>query len=327
MKQANETAVNKNLSIKRFLHAKETPVFLVIILMCVVLSILTPNFLTKSNILTTLVGLSADGIVAIAMTVILAMGGIDLSVGSVMGLSSMVAAKIAVGYGNIWLGALAGLLVGILVGIINGLFIAKLKLTPFIMTLAMMSIAKGSSMLLSSGKSVAISKDKAAFMFLGQGYIFGVIPVPLIITVALYVLAWWYLDKTYLGRRVYLSGGNEEAARLSGINTKWTITGTYVFSGVFAAIAGVLMAARLGSGQPSVGSGFEMDVITATVLGGISVNGGKGKVVNVFVGACIMGVLANGMTMLNINQYLQWIINGLVLLFAVTMSNLRKSSS
>ena len=167
----------------------------------------------------------------------------------------------------------------------------------------------------------------ATYKFLGQGYIFGVIPVPLIITVALYVLAWWYLDKTYLGRRVYLSGGNEEAARLSGINTKWTITGTYVFSGVFAAIAGVLMAARLGSGQPSLGSGFEMDVITATVLGGISVNAGKGKVVNVFVGACIMGVLANGMTMLNINQYLQWIINGLVLLFAVTMSNLRKSSS
>ena len=253
-------------------------------------------------------------------------GGIDISVGSMLAMAGVLCAKLSADVGlPLWIAVVITLLIGALFGLINGAAVTRLHIPALIATLATQTILKGIAYLLTN--AVPVKNLSATYKFLGQGYIFGVIPVPLIITVALYVLAWWYLDKTYLGRRVYLSGGNEEAARLSGINTKWTITGTYVFSGVFAAIAGVLMAARLGSGQPSVGSGFEMDVITATVLGGISVNGGKGKVVNVFVGACIMGVLANGMTMLNINQYLQWIINGLVLLFAVTMSNLRKSSS
>ena len=263
---------------------------------------------------------------AIGMTLVMLTGGIDISVGSMLAMAGVLCAKLSADVGlPLWIAVVITLLIGALFGLINGAAVTRLHIPALIATLATQTILKGIAYLLTN--AVPVKNLSATYKFLGQGYIFGVIPVPLIITVALYVLAWWYLDKTYLGRRVYLSGGNEEAARLSGINTKWTITGTYVFSGVFAAIAGVLMAARLGSGQPSVGSGFEMDVITATVLGGISVNGGKGKVVNVFVGACIMGVLANGMTMLNINQYLQWIINGLVLLFAVTMSNLRKSSS
>ena len=260
------------------------------------------------------------------MTLVMLTGGIDISVGSMLAMAGVLCAKLSADVGlPLWIAVVITLLIGALFGLINGAAVTRLHIPALIATLATQTILKGIAYLLTN--AVPVKNLSATYKFLGQGYIFGVIPVPLIITVALYVLAWWYLDKTYLGRRVYLSGGNEEAARLSGINTKWTITGTYVFSGVFAAIAGVLMAARLGSGQPSVGSGFEMDVITATVLGGISVNAGKGKVVNVFVGACIMGVLANGMTMLNINQYLQWIINGLVLLFAVTMSNLRKSSS
>ena len=260
------------------------------------------------------------------MTLVMLTGGIDISVGSMLAMAGVLCAKLSADVGlPLWIAVVITLLIGALFGLINGAAVTRLHIPALIATLATQTILKGIAYLLTN--AVPVKNLSTTYKFLGQGYIFGFIPVPLIITVALYVLAWWYLDKTYLGRRVYLSGGNEEAARLSGINTKWTITGTYVFSGVFAAIAGVLMAARLGSGQPSVGSGFEMDVITATVLGGISVNGGKGKVVNVFVGACIMGVLANGMTMLNINQYLQWIINGLVLLFAVTMSNLRKSSS
>ena len=265
-------------------------------------------------------------LLAIGMTLVMLTGGIDISVGSMLAMAGVLCAKLSADVGlPLWIAVVITLLIGALFGLINGAAVTRLHIPALIATLATQTILKGIAYLLTN--AVPVKNLSTTYKFLGQGYIFGVIPVPLIITVALYVLAWWYLDKTYLGRRVYLSGGNEEAARLSGINTKWTITGTYVFSGVFAAIAGVLMAARLGSGQPSVGSGFEMDVITATVLGGISVNGGKGKVVNVFVGACIMGVLANGMTMLNINQYLQWIINGLVLLFAVTMSNLRKSSS
>lgn len=301
-------------------------VFFILVIEFVIFSLASKSFLTLGNILSVGRQMSFTGIAAIGMTLVMLTGGIDISVGSMLAMAGVLCAKLSADVGlPLWIAVVITLLIGALFGLINGAAVTRLHIPALIATLATQTILKGIAYLLTN--AVPVKNLSATYKFLGQGYIFGVIPVPLIITVALYVLAWWYLDKTYLGRRVYLSGGNEEAARLSGINTKWIITGTYVFSGVFAAIAGVLMAARLGSGQPSVGSGFEMDVITATVLGGISVNGGKGKVVNVFVGACIMGVLANGMTMLNINQYLQWIINGLVLLFAVTMSNLRKSSS
>lgn len=301
-------------------------VFFILVIEFLIFSLASKSFLTLGNILSVGRQMSFTGIAAIGMTLVMLTGGIDISVGSMLAMAGVLCAKLSADVGlPLWIAVVITLLIGALFGLINGAAVTRLHIPALIATLATQTILKGIAYLLTN--AVPVKNLSATYKFLGQGYIFGVIPVPLIITVALYVLAWWYVDKTYLGRRVYLSGGNEEAARLSGINTKWTITGTYVFSGVFAAIAGVLMAARLGSGQPSVGSGFEMDVITATVLGGISVNGGKGKVVNVFVGACIMGVLANGMTMLNINQYLQWIINGLVLLFAVTMSNLRKSSS
>lgn len=301
-------------------------VFFILVIEFLIFSLASKSFLTLGNILSVGRQMSFTGIAAIGMTLVMLTGGIDISVGSMLAMAGVLCAKLSADVGlPLWIAVVITLLIGALFGLINGAAVTRLHIPALIATLATQTILKGIAYLLTN--AVPVKNLSATYKFLGQGYIFGVIPVPLIITVALYVLEWWYLDKTYLGRRVYLSGGNEEAARLSGINTKWTITGTYVFSGVFAAIAGVLMAARLGSGQPSVGSGFEMDVITATVLGGISVNGGKGKVVNVFVGACIMGVLANGMTMLNINQYLQWIINGLVLLFAVTMSNLRKSSS
>ncbi len=301
-------------------------VFFILVIEFLIFSLASKSFLTLGNILSVGRQMSFTGIAAIGMTLVMLTGGIDISVGSMLAMAGVLCAKLSADVGlPLWIAVVITLLIGALFGLINGAAVTRLHIPALIATLATQTILKGIAYLLTN--AVPVKNLSATYKFLGQGYIFGVIPVPLIITVALYVLAWWYLDKTYLGRRVYLSGGNEEAARLSGINTKWTITGTYVFSGVFAAIAGVLMAARLGSGQPSVGSGFEMDVITATVLGGISVNAGKGKVVNVFVGACIMGVLANGMTMLNINQYLQWIINGLVLLFAVTMSNLRKSSS
>lgn len=301
-------------------------VFFILVIEFIIFSLANSSFLTPANILSVGRQMSFTGIAAIGMTLVMLTGGIDISVGSMLAMAGVLCAKLSADFGMpLAVAVLLTLLLGALFGLVNGISVTRFHIPALIATLATQTILKGIAYLITNAVPVKNLSD--TYKFLGQGYLFGIVPVPLIITIALFALAWWYLDKTYLGRRVYLAGGNEEAARLSGINTKLTITSTYVLSGIFAAIAGVLMAARLGSGQPSVGSGFEMDVITATVLGGISVNGGKGKVVNVFVGACIMGVLANGMTMMNINQYLQWIINGLVLLFAVTMSNLRKSSS
>lgn len=300
-------------------------VFLILIIEFVIFSLANSSFLTPANILSVGRQMSFTGIAAIGMTLVMLTGGIDISVGSMLAMAGVLCAKLSADIGMpLAVAAILTLLLGALFGLVNGISVTRFRIPALIATLATQTILQGIAYLITNAVPVKNLSD--TYKFFGQGYLFGIVPVPLVITIALFVLAWWYLDKTYLGRRVYLAGGNEEAARLSGINTKLTITSTYVLSGIFAAIAGILMAARLGSGQPSVGSGFEMDVITATVLGGISVNGGKGKVVNVFVGACIMGVLANGMTMMNINQYLQWIINGLVLLFAVTMSNLRKTS-
>lgn len=300
-------------------------VFFIFIIEFVIFSLANKSFLTLSNILSVGRQMSFTGIAAIGMTLVMLTGGIDISVGSMLAMAGVLCAKLSTDMElPLVVAIVATILLGALFGSINGIAVTRLHIPALIATLATQTILKGIAYLITN--AVPVKNLTSSYKFLGQGYLFGIIPVPLLITIALFVLAWWFLDKTYLGRRIYLVGGNEEAARLSGINTKLAITSTYVLSGVFAAIAGILMASRLGSGQPSVGGGFEMDVITATVLGGISVNGGKGKVVNVFVGACIMGVLANGMTMMNINQYQQWIINGLVLLFAVTMSNIRKPS-
>lgn len=298
-------------------------VFGILLLEIAIFSLASPSFLTVSNILSVGRQMSFTGIAAIGMTLVMLTGGIDISVGSMLAMAGVLCAKMSADMGlPLAASVVVTLLLGAVFGLVNGIAVTRFRIPALIATLAAQTILKGIAYLITN--AVPVKNLPASYKFWGQGYLFGKIPVPLVITIALYLLAWWYLDKTYLGRRVYFSGGNEEAARLAGINTKRMITGTYVLSGIFAAAAGILMAARLGSGQPSVGGGFEMDVITATVLGGISVSGGKGKVVNVFVGACIMGVLANGMTMMNLNQYLQWIINGLVLLFAVTMSNLRK---
>lgn len=304
---------------KRLLQTKEAPVFLIIVLMCVIMTILTPNFLTKSNIMTTLLGLSADGIVAIAMTIILAMGGIDLSVGSVMGLASMVTAKIAVSTGSIWLGALGGLLVGGLCGLINGFFISKMKLTPFIMTLAMMSLARGSVMLLSSGKSVAVPKNSPAFIFLGQGYIGGILPSLVLIFVIIAIVGNFMLRKTETFRKVFYIGSNEQAARLSGINVDRIKWGIYVLSSTMSALAGILCVARFATATTTTGDGVEMTAISAAVIGGASLDGGSGSIMGAVLGILLLNIVNNALVLLRVSVYAQDLISGLILLVAVTM--------
>ncbi len=321
--------VQNDSAFKRLMHAKETPVFIILILICVVLSILTPTFLTSTNILTTLVGMSANGIVAIAMTIILAMGGIDLSVGSVMCLSSMIAAKIVQGGGNIGVGILVGMIFGIACGVANGFFIAKLKLTPFIMTLAMMSIARGSSMLLSSGKSVAISKEFTKFLFLGQGYIGGKVPMLVLIFAILAVIFGFLLKKTKPFRNIYYIGSNEKAARLSGVNVDKTKLGVYTLSAAMSAFAGILCLSRFGTATTTTGNGVEMTAISAAVIGGASLDGGLGSVVGAVIGIALLNVVDDGLILLHVSVYGQDLISGIILLIAVTMdvlSNRRRAA-
>jgi Ribose/xylose/arabinose/galactoside ABC-type transport systems, permease components len=205
-------------------------------------------------------------------------------------------------------------------GLVSGTLTTVFKIPSLICTLAMQIIIKGFTYLMTGGSSISGLTD--SYKFLGQGFILGIIPFPLIIMVIAFICGYIVLNKTYIGRRIYAVGGNKEAARLSGIKTNKYVISTFVMSAVTAGIAGILMMARLGTGQPSIGSDFAMDVLTATVLGGVILQGGKGFVMNVMIGSFIIGILSNGLVMCGVLEYWQWIIKGVVFLFAVAMSNL-----
>lgn len=304
--------------VKKLLHTKELPVLAIVIILCIVLSIATPAFLTSSNILTTLIGLSTDGIIAIAMTMILAMGGIDLSVGSVLGFSGMVTVYVAANTGNVWLGAVLGLAAALLCGIINGVFIAKVNLTPFIMTLAMMSIAKGSTMLLSSGRSITPRTDNALFKFIGQGFVGGVLPFLIVVLIVIAIVFALLFRYTAFFREVFYIGSNEKAARLSGINVTRTKIIVYTIASLMSGLCGVLSAARFGASTPTTGDGVEMTAISAAVIGGASLNGGEGSILGAVLGILLLNIVDNGLILLNVSVYGQDMISGLILLAAVT---------
>ena len=312
---------NQSFKIKFQQFYKKYGVVFILLIEIIFFSFAHKNFLTLNNFLSVGRQISFIGIAAIGMTMVLIIGGIDISVGSMLAFAGVCSTKLLVDQGMpIWACILLTLLIGGAFGTINGFSCAMLHIPALISTLAMQTILKGISFLLTNALPVkGISKE---FKFLGQGYLFGFFPIPLLVMLVMFVLGIWILNYTRFGRRLYAVGGNPEAARLSGINTKKITILTYALCGMFAALSGILMAGRLGSGQPSIGADFPMDVLTAAVLGGISVNGGKGNIINVLFGAFIMGILSNGMVMLGINEYWQWVLKGIVLLLAVTLSNL-----
>jgi ribose transport system permease protein len=287
----------------------------------IVFSFLHSNFLTIENLL--LVGrqISFIGITSIGMTMVLLVGGIDISVGSMLAVTGVISTVLYIEQGvPLVLAIISVLLVGILFGTLNGVVAAYLRVPALIGTLGMQVILKGIGYIFTRG--VPIKANESEFTYMGQGFIFNLIPIPFIVMVLMFIFGYWLLEKTYIGRRLYAVGGNEEAARLSGIKTKRLIMLTYTACGFFAAVTGLLMAMRMGSGQPSAGGDFPMDVLTATVLGGISIFGGKGHIVNVFFGSFVMGFLTNGLVMLGVSDYIQWIIKGIVLISVVTLSNI-----
>jgi ribose transport system permease protein len=283
-------------------------------------------FLTVDNFFTVIRQVSMLGIAAVGMTFVMLVGGLDLSVGTMQGLTGVVVASMMVNFGvNPIIAIVVTLGVGILVGYANGLIVTKLKVTPFITTLSMMTIIKGIAFTYTGG--FPIYGFNESFQILGQGYVLSIIPIPVVIMVAIFIIGWILLNNTYIGRYLYSVGGNEEASRLSGINVKKVKMTAYMSSGLTAAIAGVILCSRLNSGQPNAGAGFEFDVITAVVLGGVSLSGGVGRLQSVFIGVLIMGVLSNGMTIISINEYIQWIVKGLVLIIAVALDEMGRKKS
>ena len=287
-----------------------------LVLLCIVITIVTPNFLSVSNITNVFTQVSVNAIIAIGMTFVILTGGIDLSVGSTLAISGAVGASIVKSTGNVFLAIIVAAVIGIAVGLINGLLVSKGKLQAFIVTLATMTIFRGATLVFTDG--TPISKLPEAFVKIGNGKL-GFMPIPVIITIIIAIIAVYAWSQTRFGRYLYALGGNEDASRLSGINTDKIKTLVYVVSGFASAIAGVIITSRIGSASPNAGTGFELDAIAAVVIGGTSLAGGEGTITGTLIGALIIGVLNNGLNLMNVSPFYQSIVKGLVILIAVLL--------
>ena len=287
-----------------------------LILLCLIITFVTPSFLTVANITNVFTQVSVNAIIAVGMTFVILTGGIDLSVGSTLAISGAIAASVIKSTGNVFLAIIAASIVGILVGFVNGFLIAKGKLQAFIATLATMTIFRGLTLVFTNG--TPISKLPESFLNIGNAKL-GFIPIPVLITVVVAVISIYVLSQTRFGRYLYALGGNEESAKLSGINTDKIKMLTYVVSGFVSAIAGVIITSRIGSASPNAGTGFELDAIAAVVIGGTSLSGGEGKISGTIIGALIIGILNNGLNLMNVSPFYQSIVKGLVILIAVLL--------
>jgi len=286
-----------------------------LLVLVIVLSFASEYFLTVNNLLNVLRQVSIIGIVAYGMTFVILSGGIDLSVGSVLALSSAITAGVMSSTHSIALAILAGLVTGALLGTFTGVLVSKAKMPAFIVTLAMMSIGRGLTLIYTGGRPISEGFTDL-FNYIGGGYV-GPIPFPVILLLVLLGIGYLVLNNTPYGRYVYALGGNEDATRLSGINTDKIKMTVYTISGIMAAVSGIVLASRLGSAQPQAGLGYELDAIATVVLGGTSLAGGSGGIVGTLMGALIIGVLNNGMTLLGVSSFFQQVVKGLVILLAV----------
>jgi len=290
-----------------------------------ILTILSPAFLTKTNIFNVLRQVSMNLYVACGMTMVIILGGIDLSVGSTIALSGVVTGGLIAFSGLPLVPALlCGVAAGTLVGAINGAIISRTTIPPFIVTLATMNIARGAAYVYTGGQPIRVMSDD--FNFIGAGYL-GSVPMPILYLIAVVIASFLILTKTKTGRHIYAVGGNMTAARFSGIKTRNVQFFVYVFSGLMSAIAGAVLASRMFSGQPTAGQGAEMDAIAAVVLGGTSMSGGVGKIGGTVIGGLIIGVLSNGLNLLGVNSFWQYIVKGVVILIAVYVDFLKKNAA
>jgi ribose transport system permease protein len=309
--------LNLSRSQKQFLST-----FSGLFLLAVVFTILSPYFFSVNNLLTVATQTAVIAIIAIGQTYVLITGGIDLSIGSNIALSAMVAGLIMRANLPVPLAVLAGLVTGLASGAVSGTLVAFGNIPPFIATLGTMTVARGLSFTLTQAIPIS-GLPKTFTTFWGTGSTGG-IPNPVIIMVILVAVFAFILAKTKLGRHVYATGSNFEAARLSGVNTRKVLITAYVFSGILAAFAGLIMAARIISAQPSAGDGYELDAVASSVIGGTSTMGGEGTVAGTFVGAFVIGVLRNGLNLIGVSPFIQKIVIGIVIVGSVFLDRIRR---
>lgn len=296
-----------------------------ILIEAVVFAIIAPGFVSMANLVNIALSIAITGILAVGMTAVILTGGIDLSVGSIVALSGVFSALTVGRLGNTYLAVLAGILAALLVGLItgafNGLMVAQFRVPPFIVTLALLTIGRGLAFVVTNGRSVGNLPE--SFGFLGRQRLLG-LPMPVWLMAAVFAIGWFVLTRTTFGRHVYAVGGNETATWLAGINTKRVKMLVYCLNGLLVGLAGATLASRLGAGVPNSGLQYELDVIAAVVVGGTSLNGGRGSVIGTLWGAIFIGILNNGLNLAGIDPYMQKIALGLVILLAVLADQVNK---
>lgn len=292
-----------------------------LVVLLIALSLMSSDFLSPQNLLNVGVQAAVTAILAFGVTFVIVSGGIDLSVGSVAALSAIVLGWTATEEGlPVWLSVLLAVVTGVACGLVNGLLVTYGKLPPFIATLAMLSVGRGLALVLSEGSPILLPAPVAA---IGET-LGGWLPVPVLVMVVMGGLTALVLVRTFSGRSMYAIGGNEEAARLSGIRVTRQKLVVYALSGAFAAVAGIVLASRLASAQPQAASGYELDAIAAVVIGGASLAGGAGKASGTLIGALILAVLRNGLNLLNVSAFWQQVVIGVVIALAVLLDTLRR---
>lgn len=287
-----------------------------LILFSAIVAVINPRFLSAANILNVFRQSSINAVIAIGMTFVILTGGIDLSVGSILAFCGAVSAAMLSSGINPVLSLLVALVLGLFFGIVNGFLVSVMKLQAFIVTLVTMTFLRGATLVFTNGKPITVNDGGALFENIGGGYLFN-IPIPIYITLILFVAGHYILTNTRFGRYTYAIGGNEEATKLSGIKVNNIKIWIYGISGILSALAGIITTSRLFSAQPTAGTGYELDVIAAVVLGGTSLAGGVGKITGTALGAIIIGVLGNALNLLDVSSYYQMMIKAAVILIAV----------
>ncbi len=308
---------------KKKFNSSSMAAFLVLIVLVIVMSIVSSSFLSANNLMNVMQQITVNAVIAVGMTIVILTSGIDLSVGSVMAISGFIMGKLMMAGLNGILAVILGTVIGVLFGLLNGVLVAKCKLQPMIATLGTMQIARGITLTIAQGRT--ISGFPQEFRWFGNGTLLG-IPIQVILMLILYILLFYLLRYRKFGRYIYSIGGNEEATRLSGVNvTKYKI-GAYVISGATAAAAAVITVGKLNSAVPTAGEGYELDAIASTVIGGTSLLGGFGSVWGTLMGAMIIGIIKNGLNLMNVSAYVQKVVIGIILLIAVLVDSFRSEA-
>jgi ribose/xylose/arabinose/galactoside ABC-type transport system permease subunit len=294
-------------------------IVLAILLECAVFAAIAPAFFSFENLVNVALSIAVIGILAVGMTFVILTGGIDLSIGSVVALGGVLAAILAKQTDSVALGFAAALAVGIFAGAFNGAATAYFRVPPFVVTLALLTIARGLAFILSEGRSIGNLPE--SFGWFGKTAVFGV-PLSVVLMLATFAAGWFVLRHTTFGRYVYAVGGNAEATFLAGINVKAVTFWVYVLNGFLVGLAAIVLASRLSAGVPNSGFQYELDVIAAVVVGGTSLTGGRGSVVSTFFGAIFIGILNNGLNLASVDPYMQKIVLGVVILLAVLIDRL-----